>query len=122
MLNFRAAHHSGDSGDENERKMEYQNKKETYEIFAKSRKNDKSQTKNKINNEGKLDKLLIMVEQMAKDMKLLREEQLECKKEISKLREENESVRKEDEQIKVENENMIKEMQKLDRSVNYLEK
>ena len=62
ILNFRAAHDSGDSKDESERKMEIKNKKETYEIFAKSKKNDKSQTKNKINNEGKLDKLLIMVE------------------------------------------------------------
>ena len=71
MFNFRTVHDSGDS----ERKMEIKNKRETYEIFAKSKKNDTSQTKNKINNEGKLDKLLIMVE----DIKLLREEQHECK-------------------------------------------
>ena len=59
--------------------METKNKKETYKIFAKSKKNDKqSQTKNKINYEGKLDELLIMVEQMVKDIKLLREEQHEC--------------------------------------------
>ena len=101
--------------------METKNKKETYEIFAKSKKNDKSQTKNKINNEGKLDKLLIMVEQMVKDIKLQREEQHKCKKEISKLREENESVRKENEQIKAKNENMRKEIQTLDRRVNNLE-
>ena len=78
MLNFRAAHDSGDSEEESERKMEVKNKKETYEIFAKSKKNDKSQTKSKINNEGKLDNLLIMV----KDIKLLREEQHECKKRL----------------------------------------
>ena len=69
-----------------------------------------------------MDKLLIMVEQMGKDIKLLREEQHECKKEISKLREDNESVRKENEQIKAENENMRKYIQTLDRRVNYLEK
>ena len=32
--------------------------KETYEIFTKSKKNNKSQTKNKINNEGKLDDIM----------------------------------------------------------------
>ena len=57
MLNFRAAHQSGDGEDESERKMEIQNKKETYEIFTKSKKNDKSQIKNKINDEGKLENI-----------------------------------------------------------------
>ena len=115
MLNFRVAHDSGDSEDEIERKIAIQNNKKTYEIFAKSKKNDKSQRKYKINNKGKLDKILNVFEQMTKHIKLLREEQHECKKEISKLREENESIRKENEQIKVENGNMKKEMQKLDR-------
>ena len=63
-----------------------------------------------------------MVEQMAMDIKLLREEQHECKKEISKLWEEKESVRKDNEQIKTENENMRKDLETLDRRVNYLEK
>ena len=53
-----------------------------HEIFAKSKKNYKSQTKHKINNMGKLYKILNMVEQMTKDMKLLREEQHECKKRL----------------------------------------
>ena len=100
LLKFRTTHDNEDSENESERKIESQNKKETYEIFAKSNKNDKSQTKNKINNEEKLEKILNMVEQVAKDIKLLREEHFECKREISKLREENENVRKENEPIK----------------------
>jgi len=119
VLNFIAVH---DSEDESEIQIAIQNKNKTYEIFAKSKKNEKSQTKHKINIEGKLDKILNMVKQMAKEMKLLREEQHERKKEIRKLREENENVGKEDKKIKVENENMRKEIQKLDRRVNYLEK
>ena len=35
MLNFRAAHDSGDSEDESERKIGSQNKKEMYDVFAK---------------------------------------------------------------------------------------
>ena len=45
---------------ESERKMEINNNKKTYDIL-KSNKQDKSQTKNKINNEKKLNKLLILV-------------------------------------------------------------
>ena len=69
-----------------------------------------------------MDKILNMIEQMAKDIKVIRVEQHECKKEISKLQEENKYVRKDNEQIKPENENMRKEIQKLDRKVNYSEK
>ena len=75
--------------------------------------NAKSQTINKINNERKLDKILNMVEQMAKDTKLL----MECKKENNKLREEIDNVRKENEQIKTENESMRKEIQKFCRTI-----
>ena len=91
-------------------------------MFAKIKKNYKSQTKNKVNNKWKLDKILYMVEQMAKDIKLLREEQHKCKEEISKLRGVNDNVRKENEQVKAENENMRKEIKKLGGGVNYLEK
>ena len=91
MLNFRAAHNNGDS----ERKIGGENMKATRN-FTKSKKNDKSQTKCKINNERKLNKILNMVEQM-KGIKFLREEQHECKIEISKFREENGYVRKENE-------------------------
>lgn len=122
MLNLRGACGSGGSEDESERRIGGQNVKETYEIFTKSKKKEKTQMKNKSDSEGKLDRILSMIEQMSQDIKLLREEQHECNQKISKLREENENVRKENEEIKAENENMRKEIQKLDKRVNYLEK
>ena len=114
MFNFRGASRKGGSEDGSERRVGVQNMNESYEIFVKLTKNDKTSTKNKINNEGKLDKIL---KQMSRDIKLLREEQCECKKEISKLREENENVRKGNEQIKAGNENMREEIQELDRRI-----
>ena len=91
MLNFGGLYGNRGSETESGRRAGGHNMKETYEIFVKSKKNYKFQTKNKINNEGQLDKILNMVEQMLHDIKLLRE-QHECNKEISKLREENENV------------------------------
>ena len=118
-----ATHNSGDIDDESERKIAIQNKKEIYEIFAKNKKYDMSQIIYKINDKRKLDKLLIMVEQMAKDMKLLWEEQHECKKEINKPWKENEGVKKGmNKQFKVDNENIRKDMQNLQRIVKYIEK
>ena len=48
MLNFRIAHHSGDGEDESERKIAIQNKKETYEIFTKSKKMTRHKLKIKL--------------------------------------------------------------------------
>ena len=42
MLNLRATHNNGDGDDESEKKIGGQNIKETYEIFTKRKKNDKS--------------------------------------------------------------------------------
>ena len=72
-------------------------------------KTDKSQTKNKINNERKLDKILNMVEiRSLLPLSFWGRNSMSVKKEIIKLREENENVRKENEQIKKKNENTRK--------------
>lgn len=109
-------------GSDKKRQREGEGEGDVAAAFQKSRKIYRSPPKSHRDNEGKLDRLLLMLGEMKKEMGEMRREQKEYVAEIIAVKKENEKLKKECESRKVESEEMKRELDGLKRVVGSLER